>query len=61
MRARFPTGTRRCRSSEETHSLLGQRMCAYRERQHFHKTLIYLLKHLLSFIFYKLEYMALNM
>jgi hypothetical protein len=23
MRAKIPTGTRRCRSSEETHSLLG--------------------------------------
>jgi hypothetical protein len=47
MRAGFPIGTRRCRSSEEAHSLLGQRVCAYRERQHFRKTLIYLLKHLL--------------
>jgi hypothetical protein len=28
MRARFPTGTRRHRSSEEAHSLLGQRVCA---------------------------------
>jgi hypothetical protein len=32
MRARFPTGTRRCRSVEEAHSLLGRRVCAYRER-----------------------------
>jgi hypothetical protein len=31
-RAGFPTGTRRCRSSEEVHSLLGRRACAYRER-----------------------------
>jgi hypothetical protein len=42
MRARFPTGTHRCRSLEEAHSLLGQRVCAYRERQRFCKTLIYL-------------------
>jgi hypothetical protein len=33
MRAGFPTGTHRCRSSEEAHSLLGQRVCAYRERR----------------------------
>jgi hypothetical protein len=32
-RAGFPTGTHRCRSSEEAHSLLGRRVCAYRERQ----------------------------
>jgi hypothetical protein len=32
MRARFPTRTHKCRSSEEAHSLLGQRVCAYRER-----------------------------
>jgi hypothetical protein len=31
-RAEFPTGTRRCMSSEEVHSLLGRRACAYRER-----------------------------
>jgi hypothetical protein len=37
MRARFPTGTRKCRSTEEAHSLLGQRECAYRERHRFHK------------------------
>jgi hypothetical protein len=29
MRAGFPTGTCRCRSSEETHSLLGRRVSAY--------------------------------
>jgi hypothetical protein len=33
MRAGFPTGTHRCRSFEEAHSLLGQRVCAYRERR----------------------------
>jgi hypothetical protein len=33
MRAGFPTGTHRCRSFKETHSLLGQRVCVYRERQ----------------------------
>jgi hypothetical protein len=33
MRVGFPTGTRRCRSSEEAHSLLGWRVCAYRERR----------------------------
>jgi hypothetical protein len=32
MRAGFPTGTHRCRLSEENHSLLGKRVCAYRER-----------------------------
>jgi hypothetical protein len=42
MRAGFPTGTHRCRSSEEAHSPLGRRVCAYHERQHFCKTLIYL-------------------
>jgi hypothetical protein len=42
MRAGFPTGTHRCRSSEEAHSLLGWKVWAYRERQHFHKTLMYL-------------------
>jgi hypothetical protein len=31
--AGFPTGTRRCGSSEEVHSLLGRRACAYRERR----------------------------
>jgi hypothetical protein len=33
MSAGFPTVTQMCRSSEEAHSLLGQRVCAYRERQ----------------------------
>ena len=28
----LPTGTHWCRLSEETHTLLGQRVCAYRER-----------------------------
>jgi hypothetical protein len=42
MSAGFPTGTRRCRSSKEVHSLLGWKVCAYCERQCFHKTLIYL-------------------
>jgi hypothetical protein len=37
MRVGFPTGTCRCRSIEEAHSLLGQRECAYRERYHFRK------------------------
>jgi hypothetical protein len=32
MRIGFPIGTRRCRSSEEAHSLLGRRVCAYHER-----------------------------
>jgi hypothetical protein len=32
MRAGFPTGTRRCRSSDEEHSLLGRKVCAYDER-----------------------------
>jgi hypothetical protein len=48
-RARFPTGTRRCRSSEEAHSLLGRRACAYRERdERFRKNSDYLLKHILG-------------
>jgi hypothetical protein len=33
MRVGFPTETHRCRSSEEAHSLLGWRVCAYRERR----------------------------
>jgi hypothetical protein len=37
MRAGFPTGTCRCRSIEEAHSLLGQRKCAYCEGHHFRK------------------------
>jgi hypothetical protein len=37
MRTGFPTGTHRCRSTEDAHSLLGQRECAYRERHRFHK------------------------
>jgi hypothetical protein len=37
MRAGFPTGTHRCRSTEKAHSLLGQRECAYRERHRFRK------------------------
>jgi hypothetical protein len=37
MRAGFPTGTRRCRSIEEAHSLLGRRECAYHERHRFCK------------------------
>jgi hypothetical protein len=32
MMAMFPTGTHKCRSSEEVHSLLGRRVCAYCER-----------------------------
>jgi hypothetical protein len=48
MRVGFPTGTHRCRSSKVTHSLLGRRVCAYRERHHLYKTRIYLLKHLLE-------------
>jgi hypothetical protein len=39
-RAGFPTGTRRCRSSEGAHSLLGRRACAWRERQTLPQTLI---------------------
>jgi hypothetical protein len=37
MRAEFPTGTHMCRSTEETHSLIGRRECAYHERHLFHK------------------------
>jgi hypothetical protein len=37
MRVRFPTGTHRCRSTEEAYSFLGRRECAYRERHHFCK------------------------
>jgi hypothetical protein len=32
MSVRFPIRTCRCRSSEDAYSLLGQRVCAYRER-----------------------------
>jgi hypothetical protein len=39
MRAGFPTGTHRCRSSEEVHSLLGRRVCVYRERRTFSQKL----------------------
>jgi hypothetical protein len=35
MRVVFPTGIRRCMLSEEVHSLLGWRVCAYRERWMF--------------------------
>jgi hypothetical protein len=38
MRVGFPTGTRRCRSTEEAHSLLGRRECAYHERHRFRKS-----------------------
>jgi hypothetical protein len=37
MRARNPTGTHRCRSTEKAHSLLGRRECAYRERHRLRK------------------------
>jgi hypothetical protein len=33
LRAGFPTGTHRCRSSEEVYSLLGWRACVYCERR----------------------------
>jgi hypothetical protein len=49
MRAGFPAGTCRRRSSDGAHSLLGWRVCAWCERNHFRKTLFYLLK--LSFGF----------
>jgi hypothetical protein len=57
MKARFPTMTRRCRSTEKAHSLLGRRECAYRERHYFHNNfdisveasfelrLLYIVKH----------------
>jgi hypothetical protein len=32
MRVGFPTGTHRCKSSEEAHSLLAQKVCDYCER-----------------------------
>jgi hypothetical protein len=37
MRTMFPIGTHRCRSTEEAHSHLGQRECAYCERHCFRK------------------------
>jgi hypothetical protein len=37
MRVGFPTGTRRCRSTEEAHTLLWQREYAYHERHRFRK------------------------
>jgi hypothetical protein len=33
VRAGFPTGTHKCRSFDEGHSLLGQRVCTYHERE----------------------------
>jgi hypothetical protein len=33
MRVGFPTETRKCSSSDEAHSLLGQRVCVYHERR----------------------------
>jgi hypothetical protein len=54
MRVGFPTGTRRCRSSEEAHSLLGRRVCVLIVRDEcFHKNSDYPLKHILGFVFYK--------
>jgi hypothetical protein len=37
MRVVFLTETRRYRSTEDVHSLLGRRECVYHERHHFHK------------------------
>jgi hypothetical protein len=37
MRVGFPTETRRCRSTEEAHSLLGRRESVYHERHRFRK------------------------
>jgi hypothetical protein len=37
MRVVFPTRTRRCKSIEEAHFLLGRREFAYRERHRFLK------------------------
>jgi hypothetical protein len=37
MRVVFPTGTHMCRSTEEDHSLLGRRECAYHERHRLRK------------------------
>jgi hypothetical protein len=37
MRAGFPTGTRKCRSTKEVYSLLGRRECAYHKRHRFRK------------------------
>jgi hypothetical protein len=54
MRARFSTGTNRCRSSEEAHSLLGQRVCAFRDRRTLPQNSDYPLKHILGFILCKL-------
>jgi hypothetical protein len=33
----FATGTHRCRSTVEAHSLIGRRECVYRERHRFRK------------------------
>jgi hypothetical protein len=60
MRVGLPTGTRMHRSFKEAHNLLGQRVCAWRERNRFHKTLFYLLKCSFGFIFYKLNTWHLN-
>jgi hypothetical protein len=50
MRAGFPTGTHRHRSSDGAHSLLEQRVCALRERLIAStKTLLHPLKHSFGF------------
>jgi hypothetical protein len=61
MRAGFPTGTHTCRSSEEAHSLLGEEHVPIMRDERFHKNSDYPLKHLLGFIFCKLQYMTLNL
>jgi hypothetical protein len=53
MRARFPTGTHRCRSSEEAHSLLGSLVPIVRDER-FRKNSDYSLKHIWGFILCKL-------
>jgi hypothetical protein len=54
MKAGFPTGTRRCRLSDERHSSRAKSVCLPREINAFTKTLSYLLKQTFGFIFCKL-------
>jgi hypothetical protein len=37
MRTSFPSRTHKYKSTEDVHSLLGRRECAYRERHRFRK------------------------
>jgi hypothetical protein len=53
MRVGFPIRTRRCRSSEEAHSLLGRKCVPIMRDECFRKNSYYPLKHILGFVFCK--------